>query len=106
MSEREANEEAKFGEVLRWSSDSKGEDIQDKNKTPSPPDCLKSPDLVQTRIPGSVMVDRVESFEIIARKVAKGKDKDEFKGVSYLTCQRPNKLLVVRVTMIFQLLCC
>jgi hypothetical protein len=64
MNEREANEESKYGEVLRWSSDSDNEDIQERNKTPSLPACLKSPDTVETRIPGSVVVDRVQTLDI------------------------------------------
>ena len=48
MSEREADEEGKYGEVLRWSSDSDNEERKDSStdkmqasdKTSSPPDCL------------------------------------------------------------------
>jgi hypothetical protein len=48
ISAREADEEAKYGEVLRWSSDSDVEESKDRqenmtkasDKTPSPPDFL------------------------------------------------------------------
>ncbi len=75
MSEREADEEAIHSEVLRWSSDD--EETKDSNvdKTPSPTDCLKSPEPIQARIPGSVVVDKIQSFGIESRRVGTVKDK-------------------------------
>jgi hypothetical protein len=94
MSAREANEEARHGEVLRWSSDD--EETKDSNadktsaldKTPSPPECLKSPEPIQARIPGSVFVDRIKSFAIESRRVSTVRDKvgrdKNFKGVNFV----------------------
>ena len=45
---------------------------------------MKSPDTVQTRIPGSVVVDRVQTFDIQSRRVAQGKDKEKFTGVDFV----------------------
>jgi hypothetical protein len=94
MSAREADEEARHGEVLRWSSDD--EETKDSNadknnaldKTPSLPDILKSPEPIQARIPGSVVVDGIGSFDIESRRVGTVKDKvarkKNFKGVNFV----------------------
>jgi hypothetical protein len=68
MSEREADETARYGEVLRWSSEEEDK-TKDKTKdisvasdtTASTPECLKSPETIMTRIPGSVVTDRIGS---------------------------------------------
>ena len=66
MSEREADECARHGEVLRWSPDS---DIMETADTPgTTPEIFKSPEkTTDTRVPGSIVTDRVEEFEIDSR---------------------------------------
>jgi hypothetical protein len=87
MSEREATECARHGEVLRWSSNSDKEEMTDRgedrtiesNSTGSTPEIFKSPDIVQGRVTGSVVTDTVAPFEIEARHE---KSKFIYKGVS------------------------
>ena len=81
MSYREALECSKHGEVLRWSTDSEGEETKatepDKqphisfgsDTTGSTPDICKSPDMSGMRVPGSssMQTDVVEEFEVQAR---------------------------------------
>jgi hypothetical protein len=66
-----------------------------ENKTPSPPAWLKSPEPIQTRIPGSVVIDRVRNFEIESRTKGTGKDKVSrnmsFKGVDFVPENRAQK---------------
>jgi hypothetical protein len=84
MSEREADETARHGEVLRWSSDEEDK-TQDKPKdssvasdtTASTPECLKSPDVIMTRIPGSAVTDRIGSQDIQSRRKPSKKDEVE-----------------------------
>jgi hypothetical protein len=92
MSEREADECARHGEVLRWSSDSDVEKITDKtddmtaasDTTGSTPDIFKSPEMTDKRVPGSIITDRVEGFDIDSRRQAIQKGKvatlKKFKG--------------------------
>jgi hypothetical protein len=67
MSEREADECARHGEVLRWSTDSDQEEMTERgpdrkigsDTTGSTPDICKSPDIVQDRVPGSLVTKRI-----------------------------------------------
>jgi hypothetical protein len=79
MSEREADECARHGEVLRWSTDSDNEKITDDktydttaalDTTGSTPDIFKSPEMTDKRVPGSNITNRVEGFEIVSRRQA------------------------------------
>jgi hypothetical protein len=55
------------------------------DKTPNPPDFLKSPETIVTRIPGSVVRDRGESFDIESRRAQKTTTTDLlFKGVTFV----------------------
>ena len=66
--------------------DSSTDKMQASDKTPSPPDCLKSPEPTHTRIPGSVVIERFESFDIETRRVGTVKEKvaknKNFRGVN------------------------
>jgi hypothetical protein len=87
MSEREATEMARHGEVLRWSPDSDKEEMTERgpdrtiesDSTGSTPETFKSPDIVQGRVTGSFVTDTIAPFEIEARH---GKSKFIYKGVS------------------------
>jgi hypothetical protein len=95
MSDREATECARYGEVLRWSSDEEDK-TKEKTKdtsvasdtTASTPECLKSPETIMTRIPGSVVTDRIGSQEIQSRRKPSGKDEVEpdrvYAGVKFV----------------------
>jgi hypothetical protein len=83
MSKREADEMSRHGGVLRWSSDEEDktqEKIKDisvaSDTTASTPECLKSPEITMTRIPGSgsVVTDRIGSQEIQSRRKPSKKD--------------------------------
>jgi hypothetical protein len=70
MSDREATEMCRHGEVLRWSSDEDG-DNTDKtalgsDTTGSTPDLFKSPEQSKGRVPGSVETDIISDYVIQA----------------------------------------
>jgi hypothetical protein len=79
MSEREADECARHGEVLRWSSDSDIEKTIDKtdditiasDTSGCTPDIFKSPEITDKRVP--IITDRVEGYDIDSRRQAKVK---------------------------------
>jgi hypothetical protein len=68
MSEREADEEARHGQVLRWSSEE--DDTQkttlESDSTGSTPDILRSPEMTKGRVPGSNETDIINDFVIQA----------------------------------------
>jgi hypothetical protein len=74
MSEREADEVARHGEVLRWSTDSENEEVTNRgaertfesDTTGSTPDCCKSPDKMAVLVTGEIV--QVQEFEIQARQ--------------------------------------
>ncbi len=79
--------------------------MEASDKTPSPPDCLKSPEPTHTRIPGSVVIERFESFDKETRRVGLVKEKVAKIKISgeLILCQRPSsKMQVVRVMMTCQ----
>jgi hypothetical protein len=89
MSEREATECAEHGEVLRWSTDSEPEqtnDIPDQttpqsDTTGSTPDMFKSPQIVQDRVPGSIVEDSTRTEQT---EVQKTKAPRKYKGWVYI----------------------
>ena len=92
MSEREADECARHGEVLRWSTDSDNENVTDKTDDISPasdttegtPDIFKSPEMTDKRVPGSIITDRIEGYDIQSKRQASQTEKipklKKFKG--------------------------
>jgi hypothetical protein len=87
MSEREADECAEHGEVLRWSPDSGVEETKDQtpenipsDTTGSTPEIFKSPDLVQDRVPGSNAKDTSSGDKTV---VAKTVPPRKYKGWVY-----------------------
>ena len=70
MSEREADEVARHGEVLRWSSDEDGNNTPKttlgSDTTDSTPDCLKSPVQSEGRVPGEIVIDKIRAYVIAA----------------------------------------
>ncbi len=97
MSERETDECATHGDVLRWSSDSDVERTTDKtdditiasDTSGCTPDIFKSPEITDKRVPGSIITDGVEGFDIDSRRQAKTKGdagtiKLKFKGVKFV----------------------
>jgi hypothetical protein len=89
MSEREATECAEHGEVLRWSTDSEPEQTYDKpnqttpqsDTTGSTPEIFKSPQVVQDRVPGSIVdnTTRLEQTELQKTKAPR-----KYKGWVYI----------------------
>ncbi len=63
MSEREADETVRHGEVLRWSSDEDGDNTPKttlgSDTTDSTPYCLKSPMQIDGRVPGAIVIDKI-----------------------------------------------
>ena len=92
MSAREADECATHGEVLRWSTDSDNENVTDKTDDISPasdttegtPDIFKSPEMTDKRVPGSIITDRIEGYDIQSKRQASLTEKipklKKFKG--------------------------
>jgi hypothetical protein len=75
MSDREATEMSRHGEVLRWSSDEDG-DNTDKttlgsDTTGSTPDLFKSPEQSKGRVAGSIVTDIISDYVIQASPKAK-----------------------------------
>ncbi len=68
MSEREATEMARHGEVLRWSSEEEGDNTPTttlaSDTTGSTPDMFKSPETSQKRVPGSIVTDTIHNYVI------------------------------------------
>ena len=88
LSEREADECAEHGEVLRWSHDSDVEETKDQtpenitsDTTGSTPEIFKSPDLVQDRVSGSNGNDTSLGEETV---VAKTVPPRKYKGWVYI----------------------
>jgi hypothetical protein len=81
MSEREAVEVTRHGEVLRWSPDSDREDMTDTREdrtiksVESTPAICKSPHTVEGRVPGSITSDTMSGFRT-------KQNKNTYKGVS------------------------
>ena len=70
MSEREADEVARHGEVLRWSSDEDGNNTPKttlgSDTTDSTPEFLKSPVQSEGRVPGEIVKDKIRAYVITA----------------------------------------
>jgi hypothetical protein len=74
MSEREADKEARYGEVLHWSTNSDKEVVTERGQdrtfgsdaTGSTPDICKSPDMSSGIVPGEIV--QASDFEIQARQ--------------------------------------
>jgi hypothetical protein len=89
MSDREATECARHGEVLRWSQDSEQEQTNDKpDQTPpqsdtigSTPEMFKSPDVIQDRVPGSIVDETTRMEQTVVQKT---KAPRKFKGWVYI----------------------
>jgi hypothetical protein len=83
MSEREATECARHREVLRWSSDSDKDEMTDTREdrrirsVGSTPDCCKSPEIIQGRVPGSNTSDTTSGFRIEERTT---QSRNKYKG--------------------------
>jgi hypothetical protein len=84
MSDREATECARHGEVLRWSSDSDKDEMTDTREdrtiksVGSTPDIFKSPEIIEGRVPGSITLDTTSGFRIEERTTQSRK---KYKGV-------------------------
>ena len=84
MSDREATECARHGEVLRWSSDSDKEEMTEIREDTmiksvgSTPDIFKSPEIIEGRVPGSITSDTTLGFRFEERATQSRK---KFKGV-------------------------
>ncbi len=84
MSDREATECARHGEVLRWSSDSDKEEMTDTREdrtiksVGSTPDIFKSPQTIEGRVPGSITSDTTSGFRFQERTT---QSKTKYKGV-------------------------
>jgi hypothetical protein len=89
MSEREADECARHGEVLRWSTDSDAEErvditnqtMAESDTTGSTPEICKSPQLVQGRVPGSNSNITTVVEETVLEKTVKPR---QYKGWVYI----------------------
>ncbi len=77
MSEREATECSQHGEALRWSTDSEGEQTNDKpdqttpqsDTTGSTPEMFKSPpEVTQDRVPGSIIDETTRMEQTVVQK--------------------------------------
>jgi hypothetical protein len=87
MSEREADEEARHGEVLRWSTESDNGEVTQRgpettfgsDTTGSTPDCCKSPDKMGVLVTGEIV--QVQDFEFQARQ---HKTKLNYEGQSFV----------------------
>jgi hypothetical protein len=83
MSEREATEVARHGEVLRWSSDEEGDKTQKttlaSDTTGSTPDMFKSPETREERVPGSIVTDTIHNYVIQSSP-----KRQSYEGVSYV----------------------
>ena len=103
MSEREADEVARHGEVLRWSTDSENEEITNRgaertfgsDTTGSTPDCCKSPDKRGVLVTGEIV--QVQDFEIQARQ---HKTKLNYEGQSLWRRQR-HKIAMMTAKIMF-----
>jgi hypothetical protein len=67
----------------------KTDDVTIGSDTPGcMPDIFKSPEITDTRVPGSITTDRIEGFETDLRRQSNRKDnagrKTNFKGVTYV----------------------
>jgi hypothetical protein len=84
MSDREATECARHGEVLRWSSDSDKEEMTDTREdrtiksVGSTPDIFKSPETIEGRVPGSITSDTTSGFRFQERIT---QSRNKYKGV-------------------------
>jgi hypothetical protein len=84
MSDREATECARHGEVLRWSSDSDKEEMTEiredttTRSVGSTPDIFKSPQIIEGRVPGSITSDTTLGFRFQERTT---QSKKKYKGV-------------------------
>jgi hypothetical protein len=87
MSDREATECARYGEVLRWSSDSDREEMTETREdrtirsVGSTPDIFKSPQTIEGRVPDSITSDTTSGFRFQERTT---QSKNKYKGVSLL----------------------
>ena len=89
MSEREATECAEHGEVLRWSTDSEQEQTNDKpdqttpqsDTTGSTPEMFKSPEVIQDRVPGSIVDETTRMEQTVVQKT---KAPRKYKGWVYI----------------------
>jgi hypothetical protein len=83
MSEREATEMSKHGEVLRWSSEEEGDNTPTTNlasdTTGSTPDMFKSPETSQERVPGSIVTDTINNYVIESSPT-----RQSYEGVSFV----------------------
>jgi hypothetical protein len=84
MSDREATEVARHGEVLRWSSDEDADNTQKtalaSDTTGSTPDIFKSPEQSKgRRVPGAIVRDTIEDYVIHSSP-----DRQTYQGVNFV----------------------